>query len=120
LRQNRVDTFPDTPVGRLALSGRWVAMISTTPNAGPMPRPDPVIEPYSGLDVLTRVRGALGAADAPLAPPPRMTGRAQPGHRPAVSWPCAASRAGAAAKGTRRGRTHAASRAPGPGCGHEP
>jgi hypothetical protein len=46
LRQNRVDTLPDTPVGRLALSGRWVAMISTTPNAGPMPRPDPVIEPH--------------------------------------------------------------------------
>jgi hypothetical protein len=35
-RQNRVDTFPLTPVGRLALSGRWVAMIRNTPNAGPI------------------------------------------------------------------------------------
>jgi hypothetical protein len=35
-RQNRVDTFPDTPVGSDCLSGRWVAMTRTTPNAGPI------------------------------------------------------------------------------------
>ena len=52
LRQNRVDTFPLTPVGRLALSGRWVAMISTTPNAGPIlitnSASSPAAFPWSG------------------------------------------------------------------------
>ena len=36
LKQNRQDTLPDTPVGRLALSGRCVARIRTMPNAGPV------------------------------------------------------------------------------------
>jgi hypothetical protein len=36
LRQNRVDTFPLTPVGSDALSGRWVATTRITPNAGPI------------------------------------------------------------------------------------
>jgi hypothetical protein len=36
LRQNRVLTLPETPVGSEALSGRWVAMTRNTPNAGPI------------------------------------------------------------------------------------
>src|SRR5579875_3377082 len=35
-RQNRWLTFPDTPVGSDFASGRWVAMMRITPNAGPI------------------------------------------------------------------------------------